>query len=195
MNNLWFLHILLLLYSLSLQAKTIDPNASSLFSQQFSEDTTYILTESYPLLSTIIIKPEADKISALQLLGRFPALKKIAIRGTSSDFLTELKGDFPILSYIDIAFTSGNYDLNLNTKWCQDVKIQIQGTSGNVLLDLPQNSNIQLTIHTTSGKIINQRGISSVWSFSGKKFEQFIQKTAPTLYIEVEVTSGEVRLQ
>lgn len=180
---------------LPIVAKNIDANALVFPSRDPDEDNGYTLSDTYEKLTEIKINTDIDEISQLNLLGRFPVLRWVEVRGNSRSFRGEFVGAFPALNAINVYSTSGDCDLNLSGNWGRKVHVSVIGTSGKVFLQIPENIGVQVRVITTSGRIFNQSDLKSSWSFFGKTFENASYNKTPILNITVEVTSGDVYLR
>lgn len=156
-----------------------------------SGDVSIYLAGTCAELSTIDINTTSADIN-LDLEGVFPNLVSIRISSTSSDMNINLTGTFLNLNMIIINSTSGIKHLNLAGDWAVNTNINLQTSSGDLILWLPEANKVELAFSTTFGDLINSQGFIQE---NGVYYYSSAGESAVQMNIMINSTSGDLEIR
>lgn len=144
----------------------------------------------YPDLEEVTVGMRSGD-SVLDLGGRFDRLEQVEVEQTSGTIDLALRGEYPALESVEIESTSGIIDLDLRGQWPEgDVDVRVSATSGTVAIQVPDDIGVSLETSVKSG-MVSAAGFSSA---DGQRTNAAFGRSATTIWLSVEVTSGMVRI-
>lgn len=193
-----------------LNAAPIDPSTAKFEvkeREKFRVDV-FDFSGEYPQLENIDIDARRKKRVEMLLTGDYPILEKINYEGSFGSLIGKLTGSFANLTTVNFLCSSSAMQLDLTGNWQKDCEINIQGSTGNIVITLPKN--VGLTVHTKTGptgKVINNLELTKKgWGWMQKTYindisnfekdpENKESETDPVqIVINIEVTKAKIHL-
>jgi hypothetical protein len=142
-------------------------------------------------LDVVSVRAEASSGNTLVYLdGEHPSLERVDVSVSSGQIELDLTGEYEDLRDVDLEASSGTIRVDLSGEWADDCDVTLDASSGSIDVIVPDDVEVRVTAETSSGSVS-----ADGFTLDGDEYTLDGPSGAPTLTIDIDVSSGNVRLE